>query len=134
MPERGARDAPPHSIAAFVRGYEEERRLVGFRSACGYASATWGLRCPRCGVADLTETTLAETGRIVAVSVQSVPSEEFLNEAPYAFVLVELDDGARITGWIAGVAAPGAVEIGDRVRFLPSYKPGVQFVLEASTT
>jgi uncharacterized OB-fold protein len=117
----------PHSIAAYRHGYEEEGRLLGFRSACGFVTATWDLVCPRCGLRDLSEVELAPEGRLVAFTVQTVPSDEFLNDAPYAYVLVDLDGGGRVTGWIPGVSSESELAVGDRVRFLPSYKPGVQF-------
>jgi len=101
-----------HSIAAFRRGYEEEGRLLGFRSACGFVTATWALQ---------------RTGRLVAFTVQTVPSDEFLNEAPYAYALVDLDGGGRVTGWIPGVAEEAELSVGERVQFVRSYKPGVQF-------
>jgi len=72
---------------------------------------------------------LPSVGRVVGASVQHVPSDEFLNEAPYAYVIVELEGGARVTGWIPSGTG---VEIGARVRWVPSYKPGVQFALEAT--
>ena len=124
--------APPHSVEAFRRGYEEESRLLGFRSGCGFSTATWVLVCPRCGARDLTEVELAGTGRLVAFTVQTVPSDEFLNEAPYAYVVVDLDGGGRVTGWMAGVAAESELSVGEAVRFAPSYKPGVQFVRAAA--
>lgn len=116
-----------HTIREFEHGYEEERRLRGFRSACGFITATWGLRCPRCGQLDLTETSLSGHGTVAAFTVQNVPSDEFVNEAPYAYVLVDLDEGGRISGWMPSVRAPADLAIGDRVRWVPSYKPGVQF-------
>lgn len=116
-----------HSIAAFRRGYEEEGRLLGFRSGCGFVTATWALVCPRCGQRDLAEVELQRTGRLVAFTVQTVPSDEFLNEAPYAYALVDLDGGGRVTGWIPGVAEESELSIGERVQFVSSYKPGVQF-------
>ena len=116
-----------HSIDQFRRAYEEEHRLIGFRSACGFVSATWALVCPACGRRDLAETELLPTGRVVAATVQTVPADEFLNEAPYAYVVVELDGGGRVSGWVAGVPPETEVPPGTRVKFVPSYKPGVQF-------
>ena len=120
--------AAPHTIQEWIQGYEEGNRLRGFRSPnCGLVTATWGLACPRCGRADLEETALATTGAVLAFSVLTVPGEEFLNDAPYAYVIVELDGGGRITGWMPAVRSETDLAIGDRVQFLPSYKPGVQF-------
>jgi uncharacterized OB-fold protein len=124
--------AAPHSIQEFVHAYEEEHRLRGFRcTACGLRTATWGLACSRCGRAALEEADLASEGAVVAFTVLAVPGDEFLNDAPYAYVVVELDGGGRVTGWMPGVRAESDLAIGDRVRFVPSYKPGVQFQREA---
>ncbi len=117
-----------HTIREFTHGYEEERRLRGFRSAsCGFVTATWGLVCPRCGRADLEEAALSGEGRVAAFTIQTVPSEEFVNDAPYAYVLVDLDEGGRVSGWMPAVRSDGDLAIGDRVRWVPSYKAGVQF-------
>ncbi len=120
--------AAPHSIEEWVHGYEEESKLRGFHCAsCGLTTATWGLACSRCGAEGLTETELATRGKVVAFTVQHVPADEFLNDAPYAYVVVELDGGGRITGWMPTVKEEKDLTIGERVRFAPSYKPGVQF-------
>ena len=122
--------APPdgrHTIEQWRHGYEEESRLRGFRSRCGFVTATWGLVCPQCGQRDLEEAELGRQGRIAAFSVQTVPSDEFVNEAPYAYVVVDLDGGGRVTGWIPGVAREDELQVGEAVHFAPSYKPGVQF-------
>jgi uncharacterized OB-fold protein len=59
--------------------------------------------------------------------VQNVPADEFVNDAPYAYVLVDLDEGGRVSGWMPSVKSVGDLAIGDRVRWVSSYKPGVQF-------
>jgi uncharacterized OB-fold protein len=111
-----------------VRGYETDGKLLGFRCReCGLVTATWGLACSRCGKSGLEERTLADRGKVVAFTVLNVPGEEFLNEAPYAYVVVELDGGGRVTGWMPTVTAEADLAIGETVRFAPGYKPGVQF-------
>jgi uncharacterized OB-fold protein len=120
--------AAPHSIADFYRGYEEGGKLRGMRCpACGHVSATWGIACARCGTYPLAEVELSPTGTVVAFTVQTVPGEEFLNDAPYAYVVVDLDGGGRVTGWMPAVRSESDLSIGDRVHFVPSYKLGVQF-------
>ena len=122
----------PHTVEEFVHGYEEEHRLRGFRSACGFTTATWGLRCPRCGADDHQEAMLSGRGRVAAYSVQTVPSEEFLNEVPYAYVLVDLEEGGRIAGWMPTVRSEADLRIGEAVHFVPSYKPGVLFAKDSA--
>ncbi|MGD0588526.1 MAG: OB-fold domain-containing protein [Thermoplasmata archaeon] len=124
--------AASHTIDEFVKGYEEGGKLRGFRCAdCGLITATWGLACSRCGHPKLEETELGTKGKVAAFTILTVPGDEYLNEAPYAYVVVELDGGGRITGWMPTVRAENQIAIGDRVHYVTSYKPGVQFAKDA---
>jgi uncharacterized OB-fold protein len=117
-----------HTIAEFLTGYESEGRLRGFRCrACGARTATWGVACARCGADALEEAALGDHGTVVAATIVEVPSEAFVNDAPYAYVVVELLGGGRVSGWVPGIASLEEVAPGTPVRFRPSYKPGVQF-------
>ncbi len=121
-----------HTIADFVHGYEEGQALRGFHCPnCDLVSATWGLACPRCGSRNREERELGRSGRVVAFTLLTVPGDEFLNEAPYAYIVVELDGGGRITGWMPSVKSVDGIALGDRVSFVPSYKPGVQFAKDS---
>ncbi len=118
-----------------MKGYEEGGKLRGFRCTdCGLVTATWGLACSRCGHRDLEEMELTPKGKVVAFTILTVPSEDFLNDAPYAYVVVELDGGGRITGWMPTVRAENQIAIGDRVHYVTGYKPGVQFVKDSEAT
>ena len=117
----------PPTIEELRRSYEDGGQLRGFRSGCGFVTATWGLVCPTCGKRDLEPVVLSGRGRVVAFSVQNVPSDEFLNDAPYAYVVVELEEGGRVTGWMDSVRSEAELSIGDRVAWVASYKPGVHF-------
>jgi uncharacterized OB-fold protein len=118
-----------------VKGYEEGGKLRGFRCKnCKLITATWGLACSRCGHPDLEEMDLATKGCVVAFTLLTVPSDEFLNEAPYAYVVVELDGGGRVTGWMPTVRAENQIAIGDRVHYVTSYKPGVQWAKDSDDT
>lgn len=118
----------PHSVGDFVRGYEESGKLRGMRCPnCGLLMATWGVACSRCGNYPLEEVELASKGTVAAFTILTVPGEEFLNDAPYAYVVVDLDGGGRVTGWMPAVRSEKEIALGDRVRFVTGYKPGVQF-------
>lgn len=120
-----------HSVGDFVRGYEEARTLRGFRCrACDFRTASWGIACARCGKAALEEAELGTAGRVVARTIVVVPTEERINDAPYAYVLVDLDGGGRISGWIAGVRSEADLPLGRRVRFRPGYRAGIEFEAE----
>ncbi len=121
-----------HSVADYVRGYESEGRIRGFRCPhCAFSTATWGLACSRCGSLVREEIVLADRGAVVSFTIVEVPTEEMVNDAPYAYVLVRLDDGASVSGWMPTVRSGTGIRIGDRVRLRPSYRPGIQFEKEA---
>jgi uncharacterized OB-fold protein len=118
----------PHTVEEFVQGYESTHVLRGFRCPrCGALTATWGLACARCGGGPLEEAALPDHGRVVAGTIVAVASDEFVNDAPYAYVVVELEGGGRLSGWIPNVRSEEEIAPGTPVRFAPSYKPGVQF-------
>jgi uncharacterized OB-fold protein len=124
-----------HTVGEWVRGYEEGETLRGFRCTnCGLVTATWGLACPRCGHRSLEEHTLGRKGRVVAFTILNVPGDEFLNDAPYAYVVVELEGGGRVTGWMPSVKTVDGLHVGDAVHFVTSYKPGVQFAKDGGST
>jgi len=125
----------PHSIDEFVKGYEESGKLRGLRCAnCGLITATWGLACSRCGRFPLDETELSTKGVVAAFTILTVPGDEFLNDAPYAYVVVDLDGGGRVTGWMPKVRAESDLAIGERVHFVTSYRPGVQFAKDSEAS
>lgn len=122
----------PHTVAEFIHGYEEEQTLRGFECPqCGLITATWGLVCPRCANPARVERKLSGRGAVASYTILTVPGDDFLNDAPYAYVVVELDEGGRITGWMPTARVEGEIAIGDRVHYVPGYKPGVQFVRDA---
>ena len=95
--------------------------------SCGHQQVTSAMVCLKCGSNDLNEREFSPEGRVVTYTIMNVPSEKFIDEAPYGFVVVQLDDGPRCTGWMPYVKNPQDIKIGDRVRFVKTYKPGMVF-------
>lgn len=105
-----------------------EGRIVGFRcGACGHEQVSPLMRCPKCRSDDVATREFSTTGRVVGYTIQSVASEQFLNETPFAFAIIQLDDGPRVSGWIPWISRPSELPVGAQVRYTPSYKPGMQF-------
>jgi uncharacterized OB-fold protein len=50
-----------------------------------------------------------------------------LDGGPHALLIVQQEGGPRCTGWMPSVRRPEDVTIGDRVRFVKTYKPGMVF-------
>jgi uncharacterized OB-fold protein len=83
--------------------------------------------CAVCHSPSLRKTQFQGEGSVLTYTIQQVAPEQFMNEVPYAWVIVELDDGPRITGWIPFVSKSSDLPVGQRVRFKKSYLPGIIF-------
>ncbi len=94
---------------------------------CGHKSFTPMYVCPVDRSRDVRPAQAPLEGRIESFTVQKISIEEFINEIPFAFAVVKLDDGTLVSGWVPDVATDRDLRIGDRVRFSPSYKPGYMF-------
>ncbi len=83
--------------------------------------------CEKCGNNKLTNKEIGNVGKVITYTIQTVAPDPFVNEVPYAWVIVELDNNVRITGWIPFVSSREDLKIGDKVKLVKSYKPGMVF-------
>ncbi|HLE97945.1 MAG TPA: OB-fold domain-containing protein [Candidatus Thermoplasmatota archaeon] len=115
-------------LLSTVKERLREGKLSGFHCRkCGRTQATPMVVCANDGGREIDLVDLPDTGTIESFTVQVISSEEFINDCPFAFVVVKLDNGVNVTGWVGSVAKAADLPIGTKVRFTPSYKPGVQF-------
>ncbi len=115
---------------ATIDEVEEKRKdgiLVGFRCENDHTFVSPVRRCPRCTSRSIQEVELPDTGTVVSYTIQNVASEAFMNETPFAWAIIELEDGSRVTGWIPYVGNEDDLPLGTEVTFTPTYKPGVMF-------
>lgn len=82
---------------------------------CGYISFPPRLICPQCKNREFEETKLAEKGKVLTFTVIRVPPHQFIDQAPYAVGIVELDDGVKLTGQIVDCDFED-LKIGKRVK------------------
>ena len=91
--------------------------------ACGHKSITPMYVCPMDKSRDIRTADLPSDGVVEAYTVQKlIAPEEFLNDIPFAFVVVKLADGTRVSGMVLDVARDNDLPLGTRVRHAPSYK------------
>lgn len=104
-------------------------KVLGYQCGkCNRRQITPMVRCAACGASDVKVTEFATTGKVVTYTIQQIASEQFLNEVPFAWVIVELDNGGpRVSGWMPFIARPDDLPAGQKVKFTSSYKPGMQF-------
>jgi uncharacterized OB-fold protein len=82
---------------------------------CGYISFPPRLICPQCKNREFEETKLAEKGKVLTFTVIRVPPRQFIDQAPYAVGIVELDDGVKLTGQVVDCDFED-LKIGKRVK------------------
>jgi len=92
---------------------------------CGLVVFPPRLVCPRCKGRDFEKVKLAETGKVYTFTIIRVPPQQFVDQAPYAVGIVELDDGVKLTGQIVDFHFDD-LKIGKRVRieFRKIYEEG----------
>ena len=129
-----AKEADRHIASAPQLSLKEQRehlrngKVVGFTcKKCRHDQFSPMVRCPKCRSADVATREFSKTGKVVSYTIQSVAAEAFLNETPFAFAIIQLDDGPQVSGWIPWIAKPGELPLGQRVEYTPSYKPGMLF-------
>jgi uncharacterized OB-fold protein len=105
-----------------------EGKIEGYRCRnCGHKQIDIIDFCPVCHKSNLEKVEFAKEGKVITYTIQQVAPEQFMNEVPYAWTIVELDDGPRVTGWIPFISKSSDLPIGQRVRFKKSYLPGIVF-------
>ena len=94
---------------------------------CDHKQVDIQVFCSRCYSGNLELIDVKGTGKILTYAIQQVAPEQFMNDVPYAWVIVELEDAVRITGWIPFIASKNDLKIGQRVRLVKSYRTGRVF-------
>lgn len=116
--------------AAQVMTQKEQRdaakdgKLLAWACAtCGHKSITPMYVCPQDRSRDIHTAQLPSTGVVEAYTVQKlIAPEEFLNDIPFAFVVVKLDDGTPVSGMVLDISSDRDLPVGTRVKHAPSYK------------
>ena len=94
---------------------------------CGHKQADVKVFCSKCGSGDLKIVDVGGEGKVITYTIQQVAPEQFMNDVPYAWLVVELDEGVRVTGWMPFIASSDDLKIGQRVRLVKSYRQGRVF-------
>jgi uncharacterized OB-fold protein len=82
---------------------------------CGQILFPPRLVCPECKERDFEKAKLAESGKILTFTIIRVPPHQFVDQAPYAVGIIELDDGVKLTGQIVDCDFE-EIKIGQRVK------------------
>ena len=85
----------------------------------------------KCGSKEFEDSILKGTGKVVTYTIMTVPPAGFEDFAPYAWVVMELNDsGIRISGFLSNIQKPEELQIGAIVKVIDFDNRGI--VLEKS--
>jgi uncharacterized OB-fold protein len=102
--------------ARYWREIPQRYRLEAARcTQCGQSTFPPRLVCPDCGSKDFETVKLSDRGTILTYTIIRVAPSQFVDEAPYAVGVVELEGGTRMTAQIADVPLD-QIAIGQKVK------------------
>ena len=98
---------------------------------CGELHLATVYFCKKCGSKEFEDSILKGTGKVVTYTIMTVPPAGFEDLAPYAWVVMELNDsGIRISGFLPNIQKPEDLQIGAVVKVVDFDNRGI--VLEKS--
>ena len=84
---------------------------------CGEILLATVYYCKSCGSKEFGDTILKGTGKVVTYTIMTGPPAGFEDLAPYAWVVMELDDSAiRVSGFLGKISTPEDLPIGTPVK------------------
>ena len=114
--------AKPEFIEAAKAGNILARKC----SKCGELHLATVYYCKKCGNKGFEDSILKGTGKVVTYTIMTVPPAGFEDLAPYAWVVLELDNsGIRISGFLGKIATPEDLPIGTPVKIMGFDERGI---------
>lgn len=101
----------PLTIEQFYKFIREKRLMAVRCKGCGALFIPPRTICNRCFFKDLEWVEVKNRGKLITYTVIYVPPVQFQSMAPYAYGIIQLEDGPRIPGVIRNIE-PGDIEIG----------------------
>ena len=119
--------AKPEFIEAAKAGNVLARKCT----KCGELHLATVYYCKKCGNKGFEDSILKGAGKVVTYTIMTVPPAGFEDLAPYAWVVMELNDsGIRISGFLSNIQKPEDLQIGTVVKVIDFDNRGI--VLEKS--
>jgi uncharacterized OB-fold protein len=96
--------------------YAKERKVLAHKcSNCGDLHLATVYFCKKCGKKGFESVVLNGKGTIETYTIMTVPPTGFEKYAPYAWVVMNLDNsGLRISGFMPNIAEPEDLPIGTK--------------------
>jgi len=103
MSEVEKNNSQPFTIEQFYRFLSEKKLMAAQCSECGTKFLPPRPVCTKCYSKNIVWVNLKPRGRLVTYTIIHVASPRFQPLVPYAYGIVELEDGLRLSGMIREV-------------------------------
>jgi len=114
--------AKPEFIEAAKAGNVLARKCT----KCGELHLATVYYCKNCGNKGFEDSILKGTGKVVTYTIMTVPPAGFEDLAPYAWVVMELDDsGIRVSGFLGKIPTPEDLPIGTSIKIMGFDERGI---------
>lgn len=85
----------------YTREIPQRFRLEAQKFDCGYVSLPRRYICPVSGKCESEKITLSGFGKILSYTIIYIAADQFKYQTPYAVAIIESDEGARLTAFVA---------------------------------
>ena len=111
----------------FIENAKAGNILARKCTKCGELHLATVYFCRKCGNKDFDNAIIEGKGKVVTYTIMTVPPEGFEEFAPYAWVVMELNDasGVRISGFLPHIATPSDLPIGTMVKVVGFDQRGI---------
>ena len=110
----------------FIEAAKSGNILARKCAKCGEILLATVYYCKSCGSKEFGDTILKGSGKVVTYTIMTVTPALFEDLAPYAWVVMELDDlGIRISGFLGKIPTPKDLPIGTSVKIVGFDERGI---------
>jgi hypothetical protein len=110
----------------FIEAAKDGNVLARKCTKCGELHLATVYFCKKCGNKGFEDSILKGVGKVVTYTIMTVPPAGFEDLAPYAWVVMELEDsGIRISGFLAKIPTPEDLPIGTSVKIVGFDERGI---------
>lgn len=104
---------------------KEGKVLANKCSRCGNLQVATTVFCENCNSKELETVDIEGRGKVLTYTIQNVPPEEYEKYASYAWVVVQLDAGFKISAFMPGIASSKDLQLYTKVRIVGYDKRGI---------
>jgi len=109
----------------FIAKVKDGRVLAYKCRKCGNLQLATIVFCDKCNSPDLEVVEVEGKGKVATYTIQNVAPQEYEKYGPYAWVVVRLDAGFNISGFLPKIDSPKNLPINSRVKVVGYDEKGI---------